>query len=94
MEIGALRWLLACRAPGVVAVLPDLAGDGRIEPLLAYYDDSCAHLLEAMAARGQRRMNRLRAATGVVTPQPPAHLRGSWRNVNTPEELGVGPVTP
>ena len=94
MEIGALRWLLACRAPGVVAVLPDLAGDGRIEPLLAYYDDSCAHLLEAMAARGQRRMNRLRTTTGVVTPQPPAHLRGSWRNVNTPEELGVGPVTP
>ena len=62
MEIDALRWLLAFRAPGVVAVMPDLAGDGRIEPLLAYYDDSCAHLLEAMAARGQRRMNRLRAA--------------------------------
>ena len=94
MEVGALEWLLACRAPGVVAVLPDLAGDGRIEPLLAYYDDSCAHLLEAMAARGQRRMNRLRTTTGVVTPQPPAHLRGSWRYVNTPEELGVGPVTP
>ena len=94
MEIDALRWLLACRAPGVVAVLPDLAGDGRIEPLLAYYDDNCAHLLEAMAARGQRRMNRLRAAAGVITPQPPAHLRGSWRNVNTPEELDAGQVTP
>ena len=93
MEIGALHWLLACRAPGVVAVLPDLAGDGRIEPLLAYYDHGCAHLLEAMAAAGQRRMNRLREAPGVITPQPPAHLRGSWRNVNTPEELGAGPVT-
>ena len=94
MEVGALEWLLACRAPGVVAVLPDLAGDGRIEPLLAYYDDNCAHLLEAMASNGQRRMNRLRAAAGVITPQPPAHLRGSWRNVNTPEELGAGQVTP
>ena len=94
MEVGALEWLLACRAPGVVAVMPDLAGDGRIEPLLAYYDDNCAHLLEAMAANGQRRMNRLRAAAGVITPQPPAHLRGSWRNVNTPEELGAGQVTP
>ena len=94
MEIDALRWLLACRAPGVVAVMPDLAGDGRIEPLLAYYDDNCAHLLEAMASNGQRRMNRLRAAAGVITPQPPAHLRGSWRNVNTPEELGAGQVTP
>ena len=94
IEIDALRWLLACRAPGVVAVMPDLAGDGRIEPLLAYYDDNCAHLLEAMASNGQRRMNRLRAAAGVITPQPPAHLRGSWRNVNTPEELGAGQVTP
>ena len=90
MEVGALHWLLACRAPGVVAVMPDLASDGRIEPLLAYYDHSCLGLLEAMAASGQRRMNRLRAAAGVITPQPPAHLRGSWRNVNTPEELGAG----
>ena len=92
---GPLAGILAAfRAPGVVAVMPDLAGDGRIEPLLAYYDDNCAHLLEAMAARGQRRMNRLRAAAGVITPQPPVHLRGSWRNVNTPEELGAGQVTP
>ena len=88
-----VSWLVACRAPGVVAVLPDLAGDGRIEPLLAYYDHRCAGLLETMAAAGQRRMNRLGEAPGVITPQPPAHLRGSWRNVNTPEELGVGPVT-
>lgn len=89
MEIGALHWLLACRAPDVVAVMPDLAGDGHIEPLLAYYDRRCAGLLEAMAAGGQRRMNRLSASVGVITPQPPQHLRGSWRNVNTPKELAA-----
>jgi len=90
MEAAALQWLLACRRPGVKAVMPDLAGDGRIEPLLAYYDRSCHPLLEAMAASGGRRLNRLREAAGVITPQPPLLLRGCWRNVNTPEELDRG----
>jgi molybdopterin-guanine dinucleotide biosynthesis protein A len=88
MEAAALQWLLDCRQSGVVAVLPELAGDGRIEPLLAYYDQACRPLLEAMAASGQRRMNLLQAASGVITPQPPSHLRTCWRNVNTREELG------
>jgi len=88
LEEGALQWLLASRAPGVMAVLPDLAGDGRVEPLLAYYDRQCRPLLETMAASGQRRMQWLRQAEGVITPQPPLALRPSWRNVNAPQELG------
>lgn len=88
LEVGALQWLLAGRGPGVVAILPDLAGDGRVEPLLAYYDRQCRSLLETMAATGQRRMQWLRQAAGVITPQPPEALRRSWRNVNTPQELG------
>jgi len=88
MEAAALQWLLDCRRSGVVAVLPELAGDGRIEPLLAYYDQACLPLLEAMAAGGQQRMNLLRTGAGVITPQPPPHLRTCWRNVNTREELG------
>lgn len=87
LEEGALRWLLQCRRPGVVAILPDLAADGRVEPLLAYYDRQCRSLLEAMAASGQRRMQWLRQEAGVITPQPPAELRAAWRNVNTPQEL-------
>lgn len=89
LEEGALQWLLGNRASGVLAVLPDLAGDGRVEPLLAYYDRQCRPLLEAMAATGQRRMQWLRQAAGVITPRPPAALRPSWRNVNTPQELGA-----
>lgn len=88
LAAGALQWLLANRAPGVLAVLPDLAGDGRVEPLLAYYDRQCQPLLETMAATGQLRMQWLRQATGVITPQPPPALRPSWRNINTPQELG------
>ncbi|MCL2789645.1 MAG: molybdenum cofactor guanylyltransferase [Desulfobulbus sp.] len=92
LEEGALQWLLDSRAPGVLAILPDLVGDGRVEPLMAYYDRQCRSLLETMAATGQRRMQWLRQAAGVVTPQPPAVLRPSWHNVNTPQELeNVGP---
>jgi len=76
----------------VRAVMPELVGDGRIEPLLAYYDRSCRHLLEEMVVTGYRRMNRLQAAAGVITPQPPFHLRGCWRNVNTPEDLDRNPT--
>ncbi len=83
----ALQWLLAWRGADVRAVMPDLAADGHIEPLLAYYDHSCRPLLETMAAQGHQRMNRLREAEGVLSPQPPASLRAAWRNVNTPREL-------
>jgi molybdopterin-guanine dinucleotide biosynthesis protein A len=88
MQEEALQWLLDCRRPGMAAIMPELAGDGRIEPLLAYYDQSCRRLLEELAAGGHRRMSRLQAAAGVWTPRPPAHLQSSWRNVNTPEDLG------
>lgn len=91
MEEEALQWLLACRRPGVTAIMPELAGDGRIEPLLAYYDRSCRPLLEEMARLGQRRLSRLQESAGVITPQPPPSLRPSWRNVNTPEDLGCHP---
>ena len=92
LQVDALQWLLDCRRPGVLAVMPELAGDGRIEPLLAYYDRACQELLEEMAAGGSWRMNRLQAAAGVVTPQPPPHLRACWRNVNTPEDLDRNPA--
>lgn len=87
MQAEALQWLLDCRSSGVVAIMPDLALDGRIEPLLAYYDRACRPLLEEMAASGQRRLNRLREAAGVITPQPPLSVRPSWRNINTPQDL-------
>ncbi len=91
MQEGALQWLLDCRNPGVLAVMPELAGDGRIEPLLAYYDCACLPLLEALASAGYRRMSRLQGEAGVITPQPPIHLRACWHNVNTPKEFGRHP---
>lgn len=91
MQRDAVQWLLDCRAPGVLAVMPDVAGNGRVEPLLAYYDRSVRLVLEAMAASGHRRMNRLQSVPGVKTPRPPLHLCPSWRNINTPGDLEKEP---
>jgi molybdopterin-guanine dinucleotide biosynthesis protein A len=91
LERAALAWLLGGRGPGVRAVLPDLMGRGQIEPLLAYYDCSCRDLLEELAAGGQNRLSGLAGRPGIVTPQPPGHLQGSWRNLNCPEDIeGLG----
>ncbi len=84
---GALQWLLGRHVPGTWAVLPDLEGRGRLEPLLALYDFRCRHHLEALAAAGELRISRLAGRHGIRTPRPPEALHGSWRNVNTPGEL-------
>ena len=83
----SLSWLLEQRRPGCRAVLPHLNAGGRLEPLLAWYDFRCRPLLEDIAAAGPLRLHRLAEQEGICRAQPPAQLHGSWRNVNTPEEL-------
>jgi len=92
MHVDALRWLLSYRQSGVLAVMPDIAGTGRVEPLLAYYDLAMRPVLEEMAAPGHRRMNRLQSVAGAISPCPPAPLHVSWRNINTPGELEGVPI--
>lgn len=87
LERAALAWLLGCRGPGVRAVLPDLLGNGQVEPLLAYYDCNCLNFLEELAASGLHKLSGLVGRPGVLTPQPPACLQGSWRNMNRPEDI-------
>ena len=84
---GAVEWLLDQAGPGIRAVLPDLAGDGRLEPLLAWYGSRCCPLVEALAGQGQPRLSGLAGQPGVITPKPPDRLRPAWRNVNTPADL-------
>ncbi|XOF34558.1 MAG: molybdopterin-guanine dinucleotide biosynthesis protein B [Candidatus Electrothrix sp. YB6] len=86
----SLQWLLAQRRPGLRAVVPDLQNDGHLEPLLAWYDFRCRPLLENIAASGSLRVSQLAEQTGVLRGQPPEHLHGSWRNVNTPAQLVSG----
>ena len=88
IEVAALDWLLDFRSHDVRAVLPDLNGDGYVEPLLAYYDHSCLDLFEKAALSGSMRPGWLVGKPGVITPQPPVLIRSSWRNVNSQEVLG------
>lgn len=88
IESRAISWLQEQRSPGIRAVLPDLNGDGHLEPLLAWYDYRCIRPVEALAAQGSLRLSDLARWPGVVTPRPHASLQGSWHNVNTPAELG------
>jgi len=83
----SLDWLLAQRQPGIRAVLPDLLGNGRLEPLLAWYDFRCRPQLETIAASGSLRISRLAHQAGIRHFQPPEHLHSSWRNVNTPDQV-------
>ncbi len=83
----AVSWLRRQAMPGVYAVLPDLAGSGHQEPLLAWYDSRCRFALEELARQGCLRLSGLAGQPGVISPTPPAHLCPCWRNVNTPQEL-------
>lgn len=83
----AIDWLLALRNREVRAILPDLHGDGHIEPLLAFYDCRCKEYLEEIAARQTFRISEMKGRSGIITPCPPAALHGSWRNINSPEEM-------
>jgi molybdopterin-guanine dinucleotide biosynthesis protein MobB len=94
VEPESLQWLLEQRRPGRRAVLPDLRGTGQLEPLLAWYDFRCRPLLENIAASGSLRLHALAEQEGMYRAQPPAHLHGSWRNVNTPEELRLESIAP
>jgi molybdopterin-guanine dinucleotide biosynthesis protein MobB len=87
---GAVNWLKTQRRPGVRAILPDLTGNGYLEPLLAWYDYRTIRLVEELAAGGNLRISGLAGKFGVISPQPPPELHGSWRNVNTPDELLQG----
>jgi len=87
VQVESLQWLLDGRGPGVHAILPDLQGDGHLEPLLAWYDFRCRLLLEEIAASGSLRISRLAGKPEIRHFQPPARLQASWRNVNTPAEL-------
>jgi molybdopterin-guanine dinucleotide biosynthesis protein A len=79
----ALKWLLDQRSPGVWAVLPDLHGTGRVEPLLAYYDFRSRLLLEEFAAQKQSKLNMLAENPRVRNSRPPVVLHESWKNINT-----------
>ena len=67
---GLIDWLLATRAPGVWATLPEMSGGSPDGPSLAHYDFRSRALLEPLAAAPC-----LTSSPKVISPSPPPHLR-------------------
>jgi len=83
----AVRWLLARRRPGVWGTVPRLQEGGSVEPLLAHYDCRCLPLFEDLVRTGCLRIGMVAVNANIETPVVPEHIRMSWRNVNTVEDL-------
>jgi molybdopterin-guanine dinucleotide biosynthesis protein A len=83
----AIQWLLGRRKPEIWGTVPRLQECGPVEPLLAYYDHRCAPLFEDLLRTGCLRIGMVAANANVETPVVPEHIRPSWRNVNTAEDL-------
>ena len=83
----ALAWLLAACRPGIWGPVPRIHIDGPVEPLLAHYDFRARLLFEDLARQGCLRVSAVAENKKIETPLVPEHLRPSWRNVNSPEDL-------
>jgi molybdopterin-guanine dinucleotide biosynthesis protein MobB len=82
----AVAWLLARRAPGRWAGLPE-CGTG-VEPLFALYEPQARARLEGLAAAGAGPSSlRDHPRAGVLAPPP--ELRPCWCNVNTLADLAT-----
>jgi molybdopterin-guanine dinucleotide biosynthesis protein A len=81
LSAAALRWLVAQRAEGAVAVVARLSAE-RIEPLPALYQPAARPLLEALA-RADGSLQPLARAPGVVVATPPAALTAEWTSIDT-----------
>lgn len=84
---GALDWLLSGRRPGCWGRIPRLVDADFCEPLFAWYDGRCSHLLEQQLLTGNLRVGKIAFHIKIDNPIIPDRLRTSWQNINTPEQL-------
>jgi molybdopterin-guanine dinucleotide biosynthesis protein A len=87
ISLDAVTWLLAGRRPGCWGRVPKMAGNDRLEPLLAWYDFRAMHLFEDQAYRGNLRIGEAAANMRMERPIIPETLCNAWKNINTPREL-------
>lgn len=83
----AIQWLLDHRHAGCWGLVPQLAGSTRAEPLLAWYDYRAGQIFEEQLARKNLRISEVAAHPKIDNPVIPEHLRQSWQNINTPDQL-------
>ncbi|WP_457576086.1 molybdenum cofactor guanylyltransferase [Desulfomarina sp.] len=83
----ALAWLAGQRAAGRWGIVPRLSEDGFLEPLLACYDMRAATIFEELRQQNIMKISRVGVHPKIYNPVIPGELNGSWRNINTPEQL-------
>jgi molybdopterin-guanine dinucleotide biosynthesis protein A len=84
----AIGWLAEQRRAGHWGVVPKLSEDSCLEPLLACYDMRAVTVFEELLAQKIMKISRVGVHPKVNNPLIPSVLAGSWRNINTPEQLG------
>lgn len=89
----AVAWLRAQRKPGVWAAIPRMSESHPVEPLLAWYDFRCRHIIEALATAAKPALRHVAEhpkCRAVVLPSGLAH---AWQDVDTPGDAAYcGPV--
>jgi molybdopterin-guanine dinucleotide biosynthesis protein A len=83
----AVSWLLTGRRPGCWGRVPKLAGNDRLEPLLAWYDFRSIALFEEQLYTDNMRIGEAAGDFRIDHPVIPEALRHAWENINTPEQL-------
>jgi len=83
----AISWLLSCRSPGMWGVVPRMPETGYLEPLFSWYDMRAGQIFESKLQAGEMRIGRVAEHRKIESPAVPPALRGSWKNVNTPDQL-------
>lgn len=85
----AVEWLLSERRIGCWGLVPRLAGKEHCEPLFAWYDFRAGPIFEQQLLDDNLRIGSIASHAKIDTPQIPDSLRGSWQNINTPEQLSA-----
>jgi len=86
LDGAALAWLVACRAPGRIAVLPRTTAE-RVEPFPGVYEPAARAVLERAARDGELSLQPFGRRPDVVTPRLPPALAAAWRDVDAPTDL-------
>jgi len=83
----AMQWLLSNRKPGVWGIMPKKEKSPGIEPMPAYYNFRCRHIIETLAAENKFRLNKIAESSKIISPVIPEKFTAAWRNINYPFEL-------
>jgi molybdopterin-guanine dinucleotide biosynthesis protein MobB len=82
----AWEWLLKQRKPGVWAVLPRIEAESAAETTGACYEPMIFEYIEELARQRVFKLQTIARNSRVATPQIPATIAASWKNVNTEAE--------